>query len=954
MAKRKIKCIRLLRTVCACMYLCGWASVQMMAQNPNNIRVYGTVLDESNKRTPLEFVSVSFPDYAIGTMTNEQGNYTLLNVPTGRARLQVRYLGKLPIDTIIHVTRDMELNFVLRNENFKLEEVVVTATTNEAGKATSSVISRTAMDHMQATSLYDLMSLLPGGLSTNPDLSYAQQINIRQYGSSSDAAALFNSQGTAIVKDGAPISNNANLSAMSPTVNSSSGTTSSLAGGASPSGGVDVRSISTENIESVEVIRGIPSVEYGDLTAGAVIIHTKAGREPLRVKAKANPNVYQGSVGTGFELGENKGTLNISGDYAYNTNDPVSSYRHYQRATGRALYSNAFFNNKLQTNTSLDIVYGEDTREQNPDDETTQTKSSGRDLGFTFNTNGTWNINKGWLQNIRYTLSTTYMSKQSSYQQLYSAAAIPYSMTTIDNTTLTNIAGQHLYDADGNEITNFTDADAGNFAAYVPDEYLGYYEIDSREVNVYAKVTANFFKRFGNVYNRFLVGADFKSDGNVGDGKTFNPTTPPYRSYGSNASFRPRAYKDIPFINQVGVFAEENFNWRIGERNFNIQAGVRYDHVSVAGGALSPRVNASFDVIPGWFTIRGGYGITAKMPTLLYLYPENAYFEYININELSNESIAEDERVFMTTTRVFEVNNDDLKIAKNHKAEIGFDVFWGKVKLGVTGYIERLKNGYTLGQDLTTFRPVTWNEYGRNDENEFVLTGSYPVLATYYRPTNNLFVTNKGVEFDLNFGRIDAIRTSFNLSGAWARTETYDNGYNFYDNSSGTDSYNVAIYAPKSYTRYYQQFSTTLRATHNIPRIGFVVTLTTQAVWQDADWGKYYYNDVLPIGYISKEDGSVTMFEPGQYTTAESLQEAGLGYLINPTPSRTYETKESYSPYFCFNLNLTKEISDMLRVSFFANNMFRSYPRKESKRNPGSYTTMNNRFYFGLELSLTL
>ena len=44
--------------------------------------------------------------------------------------------------------------------------------------------------------------------------------------------------------------------------------------------------------------------------------------------------------------------------------------------------------------------------------------------------------------------------------------------------------------------------------------------------------------------------------------------------------------------------------------------------------------------------------------------------------------------------------------------------------------------------------------------------------------------------------------------------------------------------------------------------------------------------------------------------------------------------KESYSPYFCFNLNVTKEISNMLRVSFFANNMFRSYPRRESKRNP--------------------
>ena len=113
-----------------------------------------------------------------------------------------------------------------------------------------------------------------------------------------------------------------------------------MAGGASPAGGTDVRSISTENIESIQIVRGIPSVEYGDLTSGAVIINTKAGREPLRVKAKANPNIYQVSMGTGFELGKKKGALNVSADYAYNTNNPISSYQHYQRATTKLLYSN--------------------------------------------------------------------------------------------------------------------------------------------------------------------------------------------------------------------------------------------------------------------------------------------------------------------------------------------------------------------------------------------------------------------------------------------------------------------------------------------------------------------------------------------------------------------------------------------------------------------------------------
>ena len=496
--------------------LLGLAATQARAQSPGNVKVYGTVYDaELRGNTPLDFVSVAFPDYAIGTTTDADGHYSLPNIPLGKARMRVTYLGKLPIDTLVDVTRDMRLDFRLHDENFKIKEVVVTATSNDAGQATSSTISRMAMDHLQATSLSDIMSLMPGGLSTNPTLNDAQQINIRQV-SSATANDDLNGLGTAIIRDGAPISNNANLSSMNPTV---AGSASALAGGASPSSGTDVRSISTENIESVEVIRGIPSVEYGDLTSGAVIIRTKAGREPLRIKAKANPNVYQASMGTGFDLGGSKGALNVSADYAYNINNPTASYQHYQRATARVLYSNVFFNNRLRSNTSLDFTYGKDTRDRNPDDERTQTASDGRDAGFTFNTNGTWNINHGWLQNLRYVASATYTDKSSFYEQVYSQANAYYSMTTTDGAILSNLAGQHLYDADGNEITHFGDADAQHYAQYLPASYKGRYDIDSKEINVYAKLTANLFKRSGNIYNRILFGADFKSDGNRGDGK---------------------------------------------------------------------------------------------------------------------------------------------------------------------------------------------------------------------------------------------------------------------------------------------------------------------------------------------------------------------------------------------------------------------------------------------------
>lgn len=920
-------------------------------QAQSKTRIYGTVYEaDGKKQVPLDFATVSFPDFGMGTTTSNGGKYSLNNVPVGKVKIRVQYVGKHIVDTIVNLRGEQRFDFVLKNEDFRLQEIMVTAKHNAAGQSTSSNISRAAMEHLQATNLSDLLALMPGNLMENQNLTNAKTLNIRQIyeGEGSSLNAL----GTAIIRDGAPISNNANLSAMTPTL---AGATGAIAGGASPSSGFDVRSISTENIENVEIIRGIPSVEYGDLTSGAVIIHSKAGREPLRIKAKANPNVYQGSVSTGLQLGKKSGALNMSFDYAHNTNKPIESYDHYQRAAGKLLYSNSLFSNQLRTNTSLDFFYGKDENEQNPDDDIDMRRHRSEDVGFTLNTNGVWSIKKGWLDNIRYVLSGSYTSKRALYQELYTSANASYSMTTTDGATLSNHVGSHVTDATGKEITKFGAADQQNYAYYLPSTYLGVYHIDSREVNLFGKLTANFFKQFNHVNNRILLGVDFKADGNEGDGKTFAPTTPPFRNLSySNSTFRPRAYSDIPYIKHFGAFAEEGFNWQIGSRALNIVAGLRYDNVSVAGGVVSPRINASFEIIPEVLTIRGGYGVTAKMPTLLYLYPEPAYFEYIHINEVANENLPESERQLITTTKVYNADNPDLKIAKNYKSELGFDLHIGKVDLAVTGFIENVKDGYNLGRSFDTYKKFVWDTYGRNADGLLELTGSYPVLSAYSSPNNNLFVKTKGIEFEMNIPRIEAIRTAFQLSGSWMESVNYSDSYSFYDNSGTAADVrkDIAIYDKHGFERHERQFVTTLRAIHNIPSIGFVVTLTGQAVWNMSDWIDYLNYD-LPVGYMSLEDGKPHMFN-GQYKNEEQFKEAGLGYLLRNV-SKSGEIKESWNPFFCFNINLTKEIGDLLRVSFFANNMFRMYPRQEYKRSPGSYKTdLNNRHYFGVELGVKI
>ena len=469
--------------VTACLFL--FSNATSGQRHRNSYDITGAVYEQSDKNssTALSYATVVIPGHMLTTTTGTDGRFQFKNVPAGEIKLQISFVGKVSVDTLINLNSNLNLKFLMQENNFRLEQVVVSAEQSKTGEATASSISRTAMEHLQATSLKDVMSLLPGGLSQNQNLNTAAQITIRT-NSGNAAAANLNALGTSIIQDGAPVSNNANMQTMNPVV---VGGVAALGGDASPAGGIDVRNVSVENIESVEIIRGIPSVEYGDLTSGVVIFNTRAGRQPLTIKAKSNINVYQVSAGKGFELDNNRGSFNVGGDYAYNINNPTQSYQHYQRATGYVKYSNRFFGN-LSSNTSLDFVYGKNSRDRNPDDNATQTSSSGLNIGGKLNTNGTFIFNKGILKSIRYVVSASYTQKESYYEQLYTSANAPYSATLTDGAVLSNRPGVDVFDAGGNKITNFGETDKNNAAVYLPSSYFARYDIEGKELSLFAKI----------------------------------------------------------------------------------------------------------------------------------------------------------------------------------------------------------------------------------------------------------------------------------------------------------------------------------------------------------------------------------------------------------------------------------------------------------------------------------
>ena len=187
---------------------------------------------------------------------------------------------------------------------------------------------RKAMAHLQPSSFSDLIALLPGFVSKDPQMGEANLIALRQapQATSGDNYST-SSLGTSFLIDGVPI----NTSSQLQTTSDSSRSARLTAGK-----GVDMRAISTDDIESVEIVRGIPSAEYGDLTSGLVKIKRKSGPSGIEARFKADMQSQLFYVGKGFAMPAPDWNINLSASYLDSRIDPRNNRDNFKRVTAWA------------------------------------------------------------------------------------------------------------------------------------------------------------------------------------------------------------------------------------------------------------------------------------------------------------------------------------------------------------------------------------------------------------------------------------------------------------------------------------------------------------------------------------------------------------------------------------------------------------------------------------------
>lgn len=885
--------------------------VSAYGRDSGTYTIKAVILDKTGE--PLSGATMQLVQSGLWGISGKDGEVEIRNVPRLPVAYKVSMLGYKDVEGEIRLDGKDNVRILMEEESLSMREVVVVAQAGQGGESTTSIIGRQALDHLQATSLKDILQLLPGGVSMkNPSLTSPGQFKVRTL--ASDDNATF---GAAIIINGMPVSTNANM-------NTGLGLSSISSGNS----GADLRSIATDDIESVEIIRGVASAEYGDVSSGVMIVNKRIGVSDLNMKARIMPGIMQLHAGKGFDI-KSAGSLNISADYARGTSDPRFLTDKYNRGLLSLAHRKTLLNKTWTLTTNIDLSYTGEWKGADPDEPEAMKKFfSSRDaFSLRLSHNGMLKLDKALARTLKYDV------------------ALSLSSDRIFNDRLVSVGSGAILDATKDGMYEGTP---------YPSSYETLSGTKSNPVMYWAKFSDLFYLNVGNMSNRFNVGTEWKIEGNRGIGQY--DKTPKFKAF---AQDRIRRFCDIPYMNQISAYVEDNVVLTFSERRYpNItgQVGVRWTVVQPWRNermmALSPRLNIAVNPVR-YLSLRLGYGISEKVPSLQDLYPSPDYYDFYNMSVSDGQK-----SYYLYSTRVFDNKPVSIKTMRGTKYELGFDVRLDNgMSFSVVGYHEKVSRGF--GPDNSEWKTLMFDVWNAAD---VTFTGQKPiydqqnpsrrdtVLYNLIRPGNPKSRRNRGIEFDFNFGKINATNTSFYLSGAWSETRSSSSnlGYKLPVGEARNYGPVYVVYPESSYSfSENRRFSATLRVVQHIPAIRFIVSASAQCILYEYD--HEVSSGTRPLGYIYGSE--YIKFTEDQL---DDIEFNFHGYMLK---DQIFDTRISNVPVtwpaiWCLDMRVTKEIGDKAGFSFYANNVLFSQPWQSNSVSVSKVERNGGLFSYGLEIFL--
>lgn len=958
--------------------------------------IKGTIQDRKTKE-PVEFASVVLEPSGLWAISDKNGAFAIRQVPVGKMSITVSYIGYAKYKLDINVSQDVEkFNILLSEDNLALNEVTVTAQRKESEATTTYTIDRNAIDHLQVLDVAQLTSLLPGGQTSRSNTLLGGETFYLRSGNPSEGGYAsekgYSAMGTAVEVDGVRLSNNASMSGSS---------------------GVDTRNISSSNIQSVEIITGVPSVEYGDLTNGVVKINTIRGKSPLTVEFLAQPNTKQYTLGKGFLLSPKAGTLNIHLEHTKSVSDIASPYTAYKRNVGSLAYNNVVRVGETSIILKAGLtgnIGGYDSKSD--PDKLVNTYLKQSDNVLRGNIEANWQLNKPWITSVEASSSLNYSDKHTKSGGKLDAASSTAAFHSMED-------GYYLGEV-GNPYADVVLIPAGNW-----------YEVshnESRVLSYIGKLKATWSKKIDRVSNRLMVGSELNHNANHGRGTYYEDlaTAPTWREY---------RYKDLPAQKNISIYAEDRVSIPINKTHLQLTLGLRSDITSISGSeygtvsSVAPRLNMRYNIpfkrnhFLKNILIRSGWGEAVRLPSFDVLYPAPTYKD----NLIFAPGALSDGTVYYAynTSVSKPMFNSDLKWQKNSSYEIGVDVNTKWANISLSFYNNKTINPYTK---RNLFSPYSYNftpNVGENfpiaypdraysiDQNgvvtvsdktgvqasqqlDYITRNTVKTNSTW---SNGSSIVRRGLEWVIDFAKIPVLRTSFRVDGKYyyykgvdetllaARPATIDENspYKYIGYYAGSES--------SSNGNKVKRLNTNFTVTTHIPEVKLIVSLRLEATFYNyqqalsdykgntrafvidskADnfpsathhdiYAGDHYVATYPLYYVDVNDMDTKI-----PFTEEMLRNAQANdmSLYNDLSRMIIKTGNTYtfkgnrtSMYYSANLSVTKEIGKWASISFNAKNFFNNLKTVKSTWNDTNISLYENSqlipsFYYGLSLRVKI
>ena len=945
---------------------------QLLTAKAQQVTIAGRVADEETQK-PIEFASILMKENGLWAITGADGSFRIKNIPTGKVVLTIQCLGYATRQIALDINKDIpRLRINLKQENLKLDEVTVTAKRKDNESTTSYTIDRAALDQQQLLNVSDIATLLPGGKTVNATLMSDNRMALRS-GSQEKGNASF---GTAIEVDGMRLDNNA---------------------AAGETAGASTRTISASNIESIEVVTGIPSVEYGDLSNGVVKVNTRKGKSPFIVEGKLNQHTQQIALNKGFDLGRHDGVLNVSFEHARSFSNAASPHTAYQRNILSLHYMNIFMRETtpLTLNMGLTGNIGGYNAEADPDNELDDySKSRDNNLRAHFELN--WLLNKKWITNLslRGSLSTA-DRKSEDYTHTNSA------------TTLANL---HALEEGYFMATNYD----SNPNAPIILGPTGYWHVkqfhDSKPINGSLRLKADWTRRFNKVMSRLMLGAEYTGSRNNGQGTYYDDLryAPTWREY---------RYDDLPALNNIALYAEEKVSITTSKLStLEITAGLRDDITIISGSeygtvsSLSPRFNGRYTFwknrrkrVVSELVLHAGWGKSVKLPSFQVLYPNPSYYD---IEVFRSPSTADNTTVSAWYTRPSKaLYNPDLKWQYTNQTDIGIEMNIKGSRVSLSAFHHRTYNPYLATTEYTPFSyyytpvsalegltiPTDGRTYAINPSTGIVSVssadGSSAVVPNNERrfyQSNTRYVNASpldryGLEWMIDFKQFKALNTSLRFDGNYYYYKSEDE--TLFASMHNSNTKMTGTGEPYQYIGWYRGTNGTSTAqtsiangaisktlnlnttiTTHIPKIRLIMALRIESTLYSYRKNlSNFEGDVYPEYYTTWDDPNTMIPFAEKFQWAKDNDATLYNDLQNLVvhPNNAYVMNANrISAYFSANLSVTKEIGDHVSVSFYANNFFNNMKTVHSSQTDLDTSLFSSSYipsyYYGLSLRLKL